>query len=268
MIRTSKILLLSVLSILIVEEVKLMKKVFLFMMLIAALFMMGNTAMAYPLLQLDIGGGVYDSVEETILSGVTEFELYALLDTSNMDNKLKDFGDPTYCLVASVDPAAMDNGSFQIDGTPVAVTGGMVPTAGPNPVLSHPKLNHGELGSYGYLYQFSFDPNNTAMAYNTQDNPGGFVADPSGTFLYEDFSVDISGLDPFIPVHFDLLVYDADDILGGALRGVRSGSSGIDMITAPFSHDATGVPEPSSMLLLGSGLVGLAAFARKKVRKG
>jgi hypothetical protein len=55
-----------------------------------------------------------------------------------------------------------------------------------------------------------------------------------------------------------MIHFDAFDHIVGANDNLR-------YVFAPFSHDAetNKVPEPSSLLLLGSGLLGLAFWGRK-----
>ncbi len=38
-------------------------------------------------------------------------------------------------------------------------------------------------------------------------------------------------------------------------------------VSGPKGNDVSPVPEPATLILLGSGLVGLAAFGRKKFKK-
>lgn len=227
-----------------------MKKVSLLVMMFAMVLGSNTPVIAYHLLQLDITNENvgYDPANQTVVTQDPTFNLVALLNTGNgqfgkLGVELSEIGSVPFFIVASWNNATGDE--FEFAGSDVPLNS-VTPS-----VFSNPKLNHGELGSYGALFSFNFDPSNTTTPYNTQLDPGGFdgqVDDES--FLYKVFAVDVGELDPFVPIHFDLFVW-----------------TGEEKIVAPFSHDASAVPEPATMLLLGAGLLGLAASRRKKFHR-
>ena len=220
-----------------------------------------RSALAIPSLQLDILGGVYDPVTETIISSSTSFTLYALLIP---DDKALLTG--TYfisaAIVPKIGPTPSSLGSFDFNGTTVNVTSDM--TYGIPPIETVQAQDGGDLPKHGIFetffseFAFTFDPSDTSMPYNTQITPGAGPSAGAGMY-FAAFSLDTGLLDSDFVVHSDLY-------------NTKSGKQAVDDLDilsfAPFSHDAQSccvqVPEPTSLMLLGSGLVGLAFLSKKK----
>jgi hypothetical protein len=226
---------------------------------------LNGTADAYPSLQLDIGGGVYDPVTETVMATSDPFTLYAFASPSGNLTAGEIVGiTGTYYLSVALTPKTSppggDFGSFSILGDSVNetvdVTGDMIFGTPPDPAVasSGDLPSHGIFETYFTQYEIVFDGTQTTP-YNTQDNPGGNLVAGSG--MYDDaFTIDMSLLEEGFGLHFDLYAL-ADD--------------GTIDFKAPFSHDAGGgtppVPEPATFLLVGSGMAALAMFRRRQNRK-
>jgi hypothetical protein len=207
--------------------------------------------LAVPNLQLDIPGGTYDTVDETIVATSSDFTLRALLkDTSD----LSQLHYLSIAIVPGVEESvsAPDIGSFDFDGTTYtgsSLNWGIPPLNVPDPE-SGDLAPHGVYPTYFTEVSFLFSSALTVPSYNTQ------TGDPAtGDLYYKDFLVDASGLLAGYNLHFDLYNQTVKD----------DGEYTVDDF-APFSHDAaseTNVPDENITVIL----LGLAALAITGVRR-
>jgi hypothetical protein len=237
-------------------------------------------ASALPLLQLDILGGRYDAVTETIVAQDDVFTLYAY-QTPKKGAPL-DQSDHfiSAAVVPKTGPAHESLGSFVFDGHTVNVTEEMFYGNPPIDVIEARDRGdlprHAIFPSYFSEFPFQFSPLNRAQAYNTQDAPGsGPTPDPSGRMYWAAFAVDVSGLADGYDLHFDLYSTFFRNQLTCTGSGQSLSCTAGDVIDidvdsfAPFSHDAqTGsrVPEPSSLILVGIAALAAGVVARRSRR--
>jgi hypothetical protein len=243
---------------------KTFKKIFISLLIIISILVSRSDVFAIPTLQLDIAGGTYNSTTQTIIASGNPFTLYAYLIQDRW-NLLNDSYYISAAIVPKVTPPGSDLGSFVFNGQTISVTGQMIYGVPPlEDIVALQGWDSGDLPKHGifstYFSEFEFQFSSSQISqYNTQDRAkSGDSIPTSGTGMYYvAFNVDTSLLDPDYVIHFDL--YNTKLKCGGDIDITQF---------APFSHDAESkkVPEPSTLLLLGAGLIGLGLMGRRKFR--
>ena len=228
---------------------------------------------AYPLLQLDIIGGTYDSTTQTIVSDGNSFTLVALL-TPQPNTAPAALLAETYYISAAVSPQVgllgSSLGTYTWNTSTYRVTEDMTYGSPPLEGLSATTdpgdlAGHGAYPTYFTELPLIFSAANRTVAYDTQTRAlagtaVNLVAPTAGDQIayYQLITVTTSLADGY-QLHFDL--YDTY-LLEKCRRGECSYDEDIDHF-APFSHDAQSgprrpptqsVPEPGSLLLLSLGL--------------
>ena len=113
---------------------------------------------------------------------------------------------------------------------------------------------HGIFETYFYETSFTFDLTQFIdPKINTQDG----TTSPGMLYLRE-FEINVTNLAEGYQIHFDLY----------SEKLAKNSGTDLDInLFAPFSHDAQSnghqVPEPGTLVMMGSGLLGLVAFRRK-----
>ena len=225
----------------------------------------GSRAEAYPLLQLDIQNGTYETDSETIVANSLSFTLYAYLTPSPGTSawQLSQLLNETYYVSAAMAPKVpqpgADLGTFSFNNTTIAATSDMV--YGNPPLESYlggtAERDSGDLAkhdiydTYFKEFSFKFNPLNRAVAYDTALATGsGPTLSSSGGMYFMAFTVNTAALNPAYQIHFDMY---SEVIKRGGDLDVK--------YFAPFSHDAQSMllPEPGSLFLLGTGFAALAS---------
>lgn len=245
---------------------------------------LAGKATALPVLQLDMAGGVYDPITETIVAPGGSFTVYAILTphTGATAAEIAALLNTNYFLSVGLVPQSAPPGgslgsfTFGPQGgsqSLVPVTTGMtygVPPLETMAILQgfdpNDLAKHGIYPTYFSEFGFQFSPLNTTNGYNTATNPGGPTPSPTGTSYFAAFTGDSSLLAAGYQLHFDLY--------NETVRNCATRNSGpcidvdVDMF-APFSHDAeTRVPEASTSVMMLVGLLVGGRCLRRRTSQG
>lgn len=235
-----------------------------------------NATHAEPSLQVDILSltTTYDNVNEDVVTQNSQFTVRLLGGTGTQGKPVSLFTQyrMSIAVTPKTGPLSATLGSFLLNGTQIDVTGDMTFGTPPVELFANNETlqGHGIFDTFFREETFEWNLADVTQINNVQDNPGGSTGacDPQveACLFFLDFSVDTAQLDPTVELHFDLYEpeFDSNDEIVGIAE------------KAPFSHDAntngrippeeTGIPEPTSIILLGVGLAGLSVMTRRRRR--
>jgi hypothetical protein len=214
---------------------------------------LGSIVCATPILQLYVEGGTYDTVSETWVINSFDFKLWVIGNVSGPGGAgpIEDV-----YLVAS---GYGDAGSITLTPTTTSlVTDPSIPDSPSGPFASSPipipsgVENHGEYSgaddhSFYGLGNFTLTDSPIAdFGGPDYPEPGDFTANSGQINVY---TVSISG--------YDQVYFDAYDTV----------ASGTRVVFAPFSHNSSATPEPSTLLLIGTGIAAMAGYGKLRTRR-
>ena len=167
--------------------------------------------------------------------------------------------DPNYELLAS-----SPTGAGPAYTLPPYLPGWVSPPAGTQWINPNPNAGAAPAGYYDY--QTTFDL--TGFNFNTAELQGSWAADNGGYILLNGVAAIGSGTS--IPCCYGFQTLTPFAITGGFKPNLNTldfmvyNQSDVTGLLVDVSGTANPTPEPSSLLLMGSGLLGLAAVVRRK----